>query len=237
MENTPTAKGEIKPIAMPGIHQKFLGYFEGENIPTDAKILDVGAGHGAFTKRLFDMGFAVEACDLFPEHFYYNQVVCKKVDITQQFPYPDNSFDVVVAIEVLEHILDHETFFSEINRILKPGGRFFASTPNILSLKSRMRFLLRGFYYSFGPLEMNNHDGLQHVVSRTLDQYDYIAIKHGFEAARFEVDRKQSTSRWLMLLIYPFIWLNHQLNKAPRIHNNLKLLLGRVLFLQFGKPA
>ena len=225
----------IRPIAMPGIHGRFLEFFKAQGIEPPARILDVGAGHGAFTKVLYEMGYQVEACDLFPEIFHYDQVECKKVDITQEFPYESDRFDAVIAVEVLEHILDHENFFGEVQRILKPKGAFFASTPNILSLKSRMRFLLRGFYYSFKPLELENYDGLQHVVSRTLDQFNYIAIKHGFKAAQVGIDRKQSTSQWLLILLYPFIWLNKLIKGASQIHNRIPLLTGRVLFLRFNK--
>ncbi|MEX0968762.1 MAG: class I SAM-dependent methyltransferase, partial [Bacteroidia bacterium] len=147
---------EIAPIAMPGTHQKFLEYFRERKEPTEMKVLDMGAGHGAFTSRLYDMGYDVHACDLFPEIFQFDKVECRKVDITRKFPYEDNSFDLVIAIEVSEHILDHENFFSETGRILKPDGKLYISTPNILSLKSRFRFLFRGFYYSFKPLELKN---------------------------------------------------------------------------------
>ena len=205
---------EIVPIAMPGTHQKFLAYFETQNFSKDLRILDVGAGHGAFTKKLYDQGFEVEACDLFPEEFHFEEVSCKKVDITKPFPYPDDHFDLVIAIEVTEHILDHEVFFSEIFRILKPKGQLHLSTPNILSLKSRVRFLFRGFFYSFNPLEMDNHNGLQHVSSITLDQYNYTAMKYGFEAATFEVDRLQSTSKWMLRFFSPLYVDSEQIKKG-----------------------
>ncbi|MBR9922306.1 MAG: methyltransferase domain-containing protein [Bacteroidetes bacterium] len=226
---------EIKPIALPGTHQKFLNWFEKQNFPTSLRILDVGAGHGAFSKTLHEMGYQVSACDLFPEAFHYDQIECKKVDITKDFPYESGSFDLVIAIEVLEHVLDHEVFFKEVNRILNPGGQFLASTPNILSVKSRFRFLFTGFYYSFKPLELTNYNGLQHVNSRTLDQYNYIAIKHGFQAAEFRVDKKQRSSTWLLVLIMPWIFFYPKVKKIKPIHNDPNLLMGRLLFLSFKK--
>lgn len=223
----------VVPIAMPGTHQSFLKYFTKKSLDHNLKILDVGAGHGAFTKRLHEMGYDVAACDLFPEIFHYNQIECQMVDITSTFPYPDNTFDIAIAIEVSEHIQDHDMFFSELSRIIKPGGQLFLSTPNILSLKSRIRFLFRGFFYSFKPLEMNNYDGLQHVCSMTIDQYNYAAIKNGFGAAAFDIDRMQNSSRWLLIPIYPFIWLDQLIKKTSDVHNKIKLLIGRILFLNF----
>lgn len=124
---------EIIAITMPGVHSRFLNYFKEKAEPENLTVLDLGAGHGALTQKLFNMGYKVHACDLFPETFEFNQVECTKVDVTESFPYPDELFDMVVAVEVIEHILDHENFYREINRILKPRGRLYISTPNIHS--------------------------------------------------------------------------------------------------------
>lgn len=218
---------------MPGTHQSFLKYFKKNSFGTDKKILDLGAGHGAFTKRLHDMGYEVAACDLFPEIFQFEEIECKKVDITQKFPYPDNSFDIVIAVEVSEHIIDHEVFFRELSRILKPEGQLLLSTPNILSIKSRFRFLFTGFFYSFIPLEMANYNGLQHVASLTLDQYNYVSVKNGFKQADVDIDREQSTSKWLYALLYPVMLFNSKARKVTSLHNTKKLLFGRLLFLSF----
>ena len=186
-------------------------------------------------KKLYEAGYEVKACDLFPEIFYFDKVDCLKADLTEPLPYDNCSFDIVIAIEVMEHILDHELFFSECFRILKPGGSLLISTPNILSLKSRVRFLFSGFFYSFKPLELNNNDGLQHIASLTINQYEYLGIRNGLKLNQFDIDKKQNSSRWLLFL-YPFIWLHSKWNKLDiHIHNQIKLLTGRILFMQFRK--
>jgi len=43
---------------------------------------------------------------------------------------PDACFDCVVAVEVIEHVAEDEAFVREVHRVLKPGGRFLATTPN-----------------------------------------------------------------------------------------------------------
>lgn len=232
-----TLNKEIRPITMPGVHMRFLKYFKGRSEPEGLKILDVGAGEGALTQKLHAMGHQLQACDFSPEAFKFDPVKCDPVDICKPFPYADQAFDRVIAVEVTEHILDHESFFSEINRILKPGGKFYISTPNILSMKSRFRFLFQGFPYGFKPLEMKQYDGMQHVASLTLNQYNYIAIKYGFGEAEYTFDRIQSTSRWLRFLFLPLIWLVGRIKGYSRIHNTKALLLGRLLFMVFSKEA
>jgi SAM-dependent methyltransferase len=232
MEKTPE---EINPLTMPGVHSSFLKFFKGRSEPGGLKILDVGAGEGALTQRLHALGYLMQACDLFPDHFKFPGLTCDKVDVTSSFPYPDNSFDRVIAVEVTEHILDHETFFRETHRILKPGGKLYVSTPNVLSMKSRIRFLFRGFPFAFNPLEMHNYNGMQHIASLSLDQYNYLAIKHGFGQAEYDIDREQSTSRCLRLLYLPLMFITRLIKGYSTIHNQKKLLLGRLLFMVFHK--
>jgi SAM-dependent methyltransferase len=43
---------------------------------------------------------------------------------------PKGSFDLIVSVEVLEHVVEDEMFVSEVSRVLKPGGRFIMTTPN-----------------------------------------------------------------------------------------------------------
>ncbi len=231
-----TTDREIKPIAIPGIHEKFIDYLMQGLSDKDLKIIDIGAGHGYTVKKLHEKGYDVAAADLFPENFYYDPVECKKADVTRELPFDDESFDVVIAVEVMEHVHDHQLFFREVYRILKPGGQFFYTTPNILSLKSRVRFLLSGFYYSFKPLKHEISDGLQHVSSLTVDQYKNLAVRaHFFNDMEVRVDKKQSTSNALLFLA-PFIWLYCKLKKIEyKLHNQTRLLTGRVIFIKVQK--
>jgi SAM-dependent methyltransferase len=65
--------------------------------------------------------------------------------LTARLPYEDGSADVVLAGEILEHMVDTEGFLREIHRTLAPGGALVLSTPNILWAKHRVR-LLAGRY-------------------------------------------------------------------------------------------
>jgi 2-polyprenyl-3-methyl-5-hydroxy-6-metoxy-1,4-benzoquinol methylase len=60
-------------------------------------------------------------------------------------PFADENFDVIINLDVLEHMIfpQQESAVREFARILKPGGNFFVSIPNLAHLLSRISFLLR----------------------------------------------------------------------------------------------
>src|SRR2546430_14696425 len=60
-----------------------------------------------------------------------------------QCPMPDNTYDLLIAGEIIEHLIDTDRFAEEARRILKPGGYLILSTPNLASWYSRIR-LIRG---------------------------------------------------------------------------------------------
>ena len=57
----------------------------------------------------------------------YDNVEYKVIDILD-IPYPDNSFDIVIANMMLYHVPDIEKGLREVRRVLKPGGRFYSAT-------------------------------------------------------------------------------------------------------------
>ena len=231
-------QGEVRPIAIPGIHERFVPYFLGQAGTTrPQRVLDVGAGHGALSQRLTEDGFEVSACDKFPEKFHFTPVECNYADLADPLPYGDEAFDLIAAVEVTEHIHDHRHFFAECSRILKPGGKLLISTPNILSLKSRLRFFTTGYPYSFEPLDLDQPDGLQHVAALSLDQYRYVARQNELSLDDVSFDLWQRTSIALLPL-WPLLPLaGRYFRTGPSDHNRLKVLLGRILFLTFRKPG
>ena len=146
------------------------------------RVLDIGAGHGSMSQRLRDAEYEVSACDLHPENFQAEGIECRRVNADGVLPYDDGSFDLVICIEVVEHLESHRRLFAEVRRVLRPEGRFVFTTPNIQSLKSRMTFLLTGYYYSHGPLEPTELNAVrQHISPFTLDRYRWVLWRCGLE--------------------------------------------------------
>jgi len=230
-------------MAIRGTHDRVLKVLTEELPPAAAcRLLDIGAGAGALSEKLLAAGFSVGACDFVPEQFEVPGVTCRKCDESGRLPFPDGEFDGAVAVEVLEHIDGHERFFAEAARILKPGGRLLFTTPNILSLKSRMRFLLTGFFYSFGPLAPGRRDPVrQHISPFSLNRYEWMLSLHGLRIVRVATDKKQPTSL-LLAFLTPVIWLARRMqfggNPLARRQNSATVLFGRKLLIVARKePA
>jgi SAM-dependent methyltransferase len=195
-------------LAIPGTHDRVLRIL-GKTIDLGASpaVLDVGAGQGALSIRLKEAGARVSACDVVPEQFDVPGVDFRAIGSDGRLPFDDAAFDAAVAIEVLEHIDSHDRFFAEVARVLRPGGFMMFTTPNVLSLKSRLRFLLTGFFYSFGPLEPFTRDPVsQHIAPFSVNRYEWMMSQHGLRLSGLETDRIQTSSILLSFLV-PFIRL------------------------------
>lgn len=145
----------------------------------------------------------------------------QKVDIVNlslcKLPYDDNSFDAVTITEVIEHLENYRCILREINRILKPRGLIVVSTPNILNLKSRFRFLLNGFYNLFGPLPANTteiHSANGHITPISLYYLTHSLLESGFKKIEASIDKKQKTSFSLLIPMIPFIIIGKNLFKT-----------------------
>ncbi|MGQ8366386.1 class I SAM-dependent methyltransferase [Glaciecola sp. 1036] len=110
-------------------------------------ILEIGSAPGHMTAILALHDLDVTGVDLAPERmapiiqaFGLDVHAC---DIeTAPLPFPDNAFECIVFSEVFEHLrIDLPFTLSQLNRVLKPGGKLLLTTPNVYSLPSVARFI------------------------------------------------------------------------------------------------
>jgi SAM-dependent methyltransferase len=97
----------------------------------DCHLLDLGAGAG-IVKQMNFSGCAALVCGIDPDdRVRANPYLDEgRTGVGEAIPYPDQSFHVVFADNVLEHLEHPEAVFKEVARVLKPGGLFLAKTPN-----------------------------------------------------------------------------------------------------------
>lgn len=100
------------------------------------------------------------------------------------FPFESESVDTVIAWELIEHLAYDPMFMlAEINRILKPGGCVFITTPNIASARS-LRSLLWG-----GQPQLFSAYNKRRLLDRHHIEYSPPEIFKLMAAAGFQVDR------------------------------------------------
>ena len=107
-----------------------------ERRPRD--VLEVGCGDGAFAVRVQEhLGAQVTAVDISPRMVALarEQGVRAGVGDVAALPFPDSSFDLVVANWMLYHAEDLDQALTEIARVLRPGGALIAATLGVENMK------------------------------------------------------------------------------------------------------
>jgi len=107
------------------------------------RVLDLGCRDGALTRTYLE-GNDVVGVDADREALDAAALLGIEThwaDLDQPLDFPDASFDVVVAGELLEHLRDPAPLVAEARRVLRPGGTLVASVPNAYRLKRRLLFL------------------------------------------------------------------------------------------------
>jgi 2-polyprenyl-3-methyl-5-hydroxy-6-metoxy-1,4-benzoquinol methylase len=106
--------------------------------------IELGSSGGEVAVRIRDMGADIIACDAEEEALVVARekhgLETKKFDVSQPFPFKDNSLDFIYAGELIEHLFDTRKFLAECNRVLKPEGTLVLTTPNLATLRDRFRF-------------------------------------------------------------------------------------------------
>lgn len=114
-------------------------------------LVDVGCGGGDLAAHVRDLAGEYVGCDLiryenFPEGQAARFVQC---DLNGAIALGDACADCVVSIETIEHLENPRAFVRELARIAKPGAPIVLTTPNQLSLLSKLTLIVKGEFNAF----------------------------------------------------------------------------------------
>lgn len=180
------------------------------------QILDLGAGGGYLSRLLSEervrhglpRGAGLAACDIDPAPFNAEGVPFTQCNVDEGLPFPDAAFDAVVAIEVLEHTRAPYRVLGEIAHVLRPGGVFVFSVPNVGHMLSRLSFTFSGHYHIFPtPSAKPRNAGrlCGHVAPLPYQYWHYGLRSANFAGIQLYSDRLKKSAAGLAVLLWPFV--------------------------------
>jgi len=140
----------------------------------EGNVLDIGCGDGLLLEHLKRDGLEVSGIDISSRAIDICRgrgLECVKGDITNTLPFPNESFDNVLLIDVLEHLFQPQEVLKETRRVCRKN--LFISVPNFVSLPARLQVL-------FGKVPENNTPRDGHVYWMTWRVIQDLLTRSGF---------------------------------------------------------
>lgn len=176
-------------------------------------ICELGAGGGevageiANDLRQSGIVFTFDCFDIQPNLIEKRNIglKCRYLDVQGPFNIK-GTYDVVIASELIEHIENPFHFIREMATIGKVGSYLILTTPNLLSLGSRLRYFLTGGYEHFRRPYDEFELKWGHVNPINPLQLIYFLRKNGYNVTK--LDAEELEPFWILFLPFlPFIWL------------------------------
>lgn len=143
-------------MAAIGTHDRVIELLR-DHMNGQLDVVDLAAGQGAFSVMLQEQGHNVTAVDADAENWKVKDIDLLVANLDSEFSdqiiSTRQKFDLVVAIEIIEHLENPFRFVRECSKILKKDGLIVLTTPNVESMYSRIVFFMTGRLYSFGSYE------------------------------------------------------------------------------------
>jgi len=201
----------MKAPSCPKIYASVLRRVQALGLARGAKLLDAPCGDGEVSVELAKLGFEVSAVDMVDELLPEARAALggrfRIADMTRPLLWPDAGFDLILCVEGIEHLEDAFAFLREMYRLLKPGGILILSTPNIISLRSRVRFFGSGFYNCDPrPLDESARNPMHHIGLRTFPELRYLLRTSGFEITAVAATHTKPIT-YAYSIFVPWMWL------------------------------
>jgi 2-polyprenyl-3-methyl-5-hydroxy-6-metoxy-1,4-benzoquinol methylase len=169
-------------------------------VPNDTRtLLDLGCGAGDNAKALSTRGIIVDGVTLSEQEASLAGQFCRSVlvhNLEEGLPTAlADSYDVVLACHVLEHICFPEKMLAQVRARLATGGIFIVALPNLLNYRYRLRLLAGVFEYEDSGTMDNTH----------FRWYTYTSARRMLEKNGFEVIRSFAIGHFPLLGVRRFI--------------------------------
>jgi|GEM_PF-2089909 len=166
-------------------------------IPLDGatKVLDYGCGKGKILSEIYKIN---------PQSQLYGADISKialesasqtvpaanllLIDENQAVSLPSGGLDLVVSLDVIEHIYDTEMVFQEFNRLLKPGGKLLLSVP-YYGLVKNVVIALIGFETVYEPTTPHIRSYTENTLKKTAQRFGFKPLKFGRYGRFYPVNR------------------------------------------------
>ena len=179
----------------------------------------------------------------------------RRGDLSTELPYADREFDYITCVEGIEHIENPQAAVREFARTLRAGGHLIVSTPNILNIEERLKWLFYGYTSHFKPLSREHLEALRrtygkmeevalHVNPVSYSELRYTLEKYGFEVQRVLRD-KPKKNLWVYWPVVALIRLMGRLTPERKrrerwtaeLNSDEILLGGNTLIIHAIKKA
>lgn len=151
--------------------------------PDADAILDFGSGAGKFAgclRQLFPRSEIWGADIMDRPEGIPPDISWQRGDLNHRLPIEDGRFDLISAIEVIEHLENPRHVLRELFRLLRPGGIALLTTPNTGSLRSLITFAVRGHHAQFDD---SNYPA--HITPLSETDFARAGTEAGFERLAF----------------------------------------------------
>jgi ubiquinone/menaquinone biosynthesis C-methylase UbiE len=216
---------EIEPTWMEGtkIYKELIFRL----VDKDTYILDVGCGHSELLSDIYSKTDHTYGIDPDPNALNRNTNI-KNIEraYVEKMPFENNFFDVIVLAWVLEHLSDPAKAFSEIHRVLKPGGSVIFITPNTYNYNVWIIRLIPEKFHDFFTKKLyqrqENDTFSKKYRINSIKRIDEILSKIGFKKEYLITNGDPSYISFNNLTFKIAILLEKILNKKPfkkcRVH-------------------
>lgn len=204
-----------------------LAYFEASKL-ISGNVLEIGFGEGYGMKVLSPNAKNYTAIDKhvkdFPNLPSNVKIINQEVPPLSKFD--DETFDFVVSFQVIEHIKNDKLFVKEISRVLKKGGKFIVTTPNIEMSLTRNPWHIREYKLDelrkllsvdFKEVKCNGVDGNDKV-----SEYYEKNKKSVQRIMKYDIFKMQYwLPRWILQIPYDIM---NRRNRKKLLNNNSNLV-------------